>query len=104
MDCCAYLDRYVIVFGGASDTTSYSPELRSLLKKDRYYKNYYTPFILVYDTELDTWFRLPGRLPMPTNDIRVAIMGKKVYLLGGENIDPATSNTTPLSRIGQIIE
>lgn len=103
MDCCVYQDRYIIVVGGASDMAEFSSEMVSALKEDKYYQSYYCPFVLVYDTKLETWKRLPSKLPMPTNDIRAAIIGDKMYVLGGENIDPATSNTTPWLRIGQII-
>ena len=45
---------------------------------------------------------MPSVLPTPTNDIRVVLHKDKLYALGGENIEPATSNTTPWLRIGQI--
>jgi hypothetical protein len=41
-------------------------------------------------------------MPVPTNDIRVVLLGDRLYALGGENIEPATSNTTPWLRIGRI--
>jgi hypothetical protein len=41
-------------------------------------------------------------IPMPTNDIRVVLHKDTLYTLGGENIEPATSNTTPWLRIGRI--
>ena len=39
---------------------------------------------------------------MPTNDIRVVTDGNKLYAMGGENVEPATSNTTPWFRVGEI--
>jgi len=65
-------------------------------------ESYYSPFVLVYDTATDRWRRLPSVLPMPTNDIRLVIMGDALYALGGENVEPATSNTTDWLRIGEI--
>jgi len=45
---------------------------------------------------------MPSRLLRPTNDIRVVILGDKIYALGGENIERDTCNTTAWFRIGQI--
>lgn len=45
---------------------------------------------------------MPNVLPMPTNDIRVVSHEDTLYAPGGENIEPATSNTTPWLRIDQI--
>jgi N-acetylneuraminic acid mutarotase len=104
MDCCVYKDRYIIVAGGAGLVASYNDEMMKAYTKVREHKSYYTPFILVYDTELDQWRRLPSLLPVPTNDIRIVLLGNKLYALGGENIEPATSNTTPWFRIGEIVE
>jgi len=102
MDCCVYKDRYIIIVGGAAETADFSPEMHEQQQQDRYYKSYYCPFVMVYDTVADRWQRMPTRLPMPTNDIRVVITGNTLYAIGGENIEPATSNTTPWLRIGQI--
>ena len=104
MDCCVYKDRYIIVAGGAGLVASYNEEMMKAYTKVREHKSYYSPFILVYDTETDEWSRLPSLLPVPTNDIRIVLLGNKLYALGGENIEPATSNTTPWFRIGEIIE
>ena len=41
-------------------------------------------------------------LPVPTNDIRVVVLGGEIFALGGENIEPATSNTTAWLRVGRI--
>ncbi len=102
MDCCVYKDRYIIVVGGAVETADFSSEMLAQQQQDRFHKSYYCPFVVVYDTATDSWHRLPTRLPMPTNDIRVVIAGNTLYAIGGENIEPATSNTTPWLRVGQI--
>lgn len=104
MDSCVYNDRYIIVVGGYAAIDDYDEELMKQYKADRFHKSYYCPFVLVYDTKTDKWYLMPSLLPVPTNDIRVVIIGKKLYVLGGENIEPATSNTTPWLRIGEIIE
>jgi len=102
LDCCVYRDRYIIVVGGAAATSDYTTEMRGLAERDPLHQYYYCPFVLVYDTATDRWHRMPSLLPMPTNDIRVVILGDTLYALGGEHIDPSTSNTTPWLRIGQI--
>ena len=101
-DCCVYRDRYIIVVGGAPSAGDFSDEMKKIKQKDRFHKSYYTPFVLVYDTQTDQWQRLPSLLPMATNDIRVVILGDTLYAPGGENVEPATSNTTPWLRIGRI--
>jgi len=102
LDCCVYRDRYIIVTGGAAITEDFTPEMVSTWQSDPLYRSYYCPFVLVYDTLTDRWHRMPSRLLRPTNDIRVVLLGDKIYALGGENIEPDTSNTTAWMRIGQI--
>jgi hypothetical protein len=102
LDCCVYMDRYLIVMGGCAMTEDFSPEMTSIWHSDPLYESYYCPFVLVYDTLTDRWHRMPSRLLRPTNDIRVVVLGDKIYALGGENIERDTSNTTAWLRIGQI--
>lgn len=101
-DCCVYRDRYIVVAGGCPEFDDFTTEMREIREKDRFHKSYYSPFVIVYDTVADRWRRMPSVLPVPTNDIRVVIIGEKLYALGGENIEPATSNTTPWLRVGRI--
>jgi len=101
-DCTVYRDRYIIVVGGCAETEDFTPEMHTIQQRDRFYKSYYCPFVLVYDPAADRWHRMGSTLPMPTNDIRVVLLDGKLYALGGENIEPATSNTTPWLRIGTI--
>ncbi|MFV2065874.1 MAG: Kelch repeat-containing protein [Pirellulales bacterium] len=101
-DCCVYKDRYIIVAGGCAETADFTAEMRKIHEQDRFYKSYYCPFVLVYDTQADQWHRLPSRMPVPTNDIGVVLHEDTLYALGGENVEPATSNTTPWLRIGRI--
>lgn len=101
-DCCVFRDRYIIVVGGAPEVRDFSDEMKRIQERDRFFKSYYSPFVLVYDTEMDRWHRMASVLPVPTNDIRVVALGNKLYALGGENVEPATSNTTPWLRVGEI--
>lgn len=103
MDSFVYADRYVVIVGGCAEVEDYSEAMRVDWQRDRFHASYYCPFVLVYDSVVDVWARLPGRLPVPTNDIRVVRHGSMVYALGGENVEPATSNTTPWLRIGRIV-
>ncbi len=102
MDACVYGDRYIIVVGGAAETGDFTPKMSSKCENTERNESYYCPFVLVYDTKTDRWTVLPGLLPMPTNDIRVVLIGDKLYALGGENVESATSNTTAWLRIGTI--
>ena len=52
-DCCVLDDRYIVLIGGAADTSAYSPHMRKLREQDRFHKSYYNPFVLVYDTATD---------------------------------------------------
>ena len=76
--------------------------MKETYEKSECYCSYYCPFVLVYDTATGRWKVLPSPLPMPTNDIRVVLIGKRLYALGGEDIEPATSNTTARLRIGTV--
>ena len=102
-DCCVYADRYIILVGGAAEAADYSYQMREIIARDRFAASYYSPFVLVYDTQADEWRRLESVMPVATNDTRVVLTGTTLYALGGENIEPATSNTTPWLRIGQIV-
>jgi N-acetylneuraminic acid mutarotase len=104
MDCEVYDDRYIIVVGGAPDVDDFTEEMKAAYEKTDRYESYYCPFIMDYDVQDDSWRRLPSPLPVPTNDVRVVRIDKTLYVLGGENIEYATSNTTPWLRIGEIVE
>ena len=103
LDSCVYGDRYIIVVGGAAETDDYTEEMQAAHEGSERYASYYSPFVLVYDTVEDAWKVLPSLMPWPTNDVRVVLLGNKLYALGGENVEPATSNTTAWLRIGEIV-
>ena len=96
-------DLALIVIGGAPSTEDFTAEMRRQQQEDRFHESYYCPFVMVYDTTTDRWHRMPSVMPVPTNDIRVVIRQKRLYALGGENIEPATSNTTRFLRIGELV-
>jgi len=104
MDCCVHAERYIIVVGGAPSIEDFTPALREAYEATERYASYYCPFVLVYDTQTDAWRCLPSPMPTPTNDVRVVVIGKTLYALGGENIEPATSNTTAWLRIGEVVK
>lgn len=104
MDSCVYADRYIIVVGGWVAIADYDEELMQLYEGSPRHTSYYCPFVQVYDTQTDTWTRMPTLLPFSCNDIRVVLIGHTLYAVGGENIEPATSNTTPWLRIGEIVK
>ena len=103
LDCCTSADRFIIVVGGAHEDADSTPEMRAARRNDPSHTSNYCPLVFVCDTHRDTWQRLPRLLPQPTNDIRVVIHRKRLYALGGENIDPATSNATRFLRIGDLV-
>jgi N-acetylneuraminic acid mutarotase len=102
-DCCTFADRYIVVVGGAHEAADLTPEMRAAQQKDPLHASYYCPFVFLYDAHHDKWKHLPSLMPKPTNDIRAVVHRGRIYALGGENVDPATSNTTRWFRIGRII-
>lgn len=102
-DCCTFADRYIIVVGGAYEDADLTAEMRAAQREDPSYASYYCPFVFVYDAQRDKWQHLPSLMPKSTNDIRVVVHQGRIYAAGGENVDPATSNTTRWFRIGKII-
>ena len=100
-DCVVYEDRYAIIFGGAAD--GYSDELSRRKAQTKDHESYYSPFVLVYDTQQPSCRILPTPMPYPTNDVRAAVVGQTVLTFAGENIQKETSNTTRWVRIGKIV-
>jgi hypothetical protein len=95
-DAVTYRDRYIILLGGAA---FFSPEQEKRWPQE---KGYYNSVVLVFDTKTNTYHPMPSPMPHATNDIRAALIGDTIYALGGENIEPQTSNTTRWFRIGRI--
>ncbi len=42
-------------------------------------------------------------MPVATNDVPAVLIANRLYVISGENIEPAASNTTPWLRVGQIV-
>jgi len=99
-ECAVYQNRYVIILGGCC--YNYPEEYRERKAAIPSNENYYNPFVIVYDTQEPGYRVLPTPLLYPTNNIGAALVGDTVVAIGGENIDPATSNTTKYVRYGAI--
>lgn len=104
----AFADRYVILMGGVVRFSLLGQELcyqttkvdskRGLLLGE------YSDLVWVYDTQTGSYDLLPGRTPHGHNDLRACIKGNTIYVVGGENSDVTTSNTTNAFMIGEIEE
>ncbi len=93
-----YQDRYIIILGGCAGPARevFDSRLGRTVGE-------YNDVVWVYDLETDTYAALDERLPHGVNDLRAAIAGDTIYLLGGENVDQETSNTTNHFQIGTIV-
>lgn len=96
LDAVAYRDRYVVLLGGAAFMSD--EQKARWPQEDGHYSN----VVLVFDTQTRNYYPMPSPMPYATNDIRATIVGDHIFALGGENIEPATSNTTKWLRVGQI--
>lgn len=102
----AYADRYIILLGGAVRFSLFDQELLyqnvKVDPKRGVLVGEYSDLVWVYDTQTDSYDLLPERLPHGLNDIRACIKDNIIYVVGGENIDVTTSNTTNVFMIGEI--
>jgi len=90
-----YADRYVIIMGGAGHgQTTFTFEGEKI--------GGYNDKVLVYDTATDRYFILDEPMPAGLNDVKAAIIGDTIYVVGGESVDPRHSNTVNLLQIGKI--
>lgn len=90
-----YADRYVIIMGGSGHgQTTFTFEGEQI--------GGYNDQVLVYDTAADRYFVLDERMPAGLNDVKAAIIGDTIYVVGGESVDPRHSNTVNLLQIGKI--
>lgn len=104
----AYKDRYIISMGGVVRFPFCGQELvyqkikadpkRGILQGE------YSDLVWVYDTQTDTHELLEDRMPHGLNDLRACIKDNMIYVVGGENCDVTTSNTTNFFMIGKIEE
>ena len=91
----SYADRYVIIMGTAGQNqTTFMFEGRQI--------GGYSDEVIVYDTVTDQYSILEERIPAGLNDVKACIIGDTIYCVGGESVDPQTSNTVNLLQIGRI--
>jgi len=102
----AYADRYIVLMGGVARLPFCGQEIEVFtIRKDEkrgLLTGGYSDLVWVYDTRTDTFALLPERLPRGHNDMRACARFGVVYLVGGENADVSTSNTTDTFMIGHI--
>jgi len=94
-------ERYVAILGGAlqlEDGSIYHVEkfegLRNVTVGE------YSDRVWIYDVANDSYQELPSRMQHGANDIRACSINEAIYVVGGENIDKTTSNTTNIFQIG----
>jgi N-acetylneuraminic acid mutarotase len=103
----AYDDRYIVVTGGVVELPICGQEVRyhtMTADKRAGILGGYSDLVWIYDTVDDRWHLDPQRVPVGLNDVHGCIDGNMIYLVGGENVDPTTSNTTDTVVIGTISE
>ncbi|MBI3920106.1 MAG: hypothetical protein HY318_01715 [Armatimonadetes bacterium] len=104
----AFADRYIILMGGVVRFSLLGQELQyQTMKVDSkrgVLLGEYSDLVWVYDTQTDSYDLLAGRMPHGHNDLRACIKKDTIYVVGGENCDATTSNTTNTLMIGEIDE
>ncbi len=101
----AFGDRYVVVMGGVVELPVHGQYVRyHTVQADKRagVTGGYSDLAWVYDTETDDWHLLPERLPFGMNDVHGCVLGNAIYLVGGENVDPTTSNTSNRVAMGEV--
>ena len=101
----AHAERYVILMGGVvrlplcGQTIAYHT-----VKADERagITGEYSDLAWVYDTETGETELLPERMPHGLNDMCACIHGDTIYVVGGENRDTTTSNTSNAVMIGTV--
>jgi N-acetylneuraminic acid mutarotase len=103
-----YNDRYIISMGGVARLPFRRQEIVyqkvKVDSKRGVLQGEYSDLVWVYDTRTDTHELLEERMPHGLNDLRACIKGSRIYVVGGENCDVTTSNTTNFLMIGDIEE
>ncbi|HNZ38880.1 MAG TPA: kelch repeat-containing protein, partial [Candidatus Latescibacteria bacterium] len=99
-------DRYVVLIGGVFRQETCGQMLAmngvKLLDKRKALTGEYSDLVWVYDTVTDTFTLMEERSPHGLNDIHACVVGNTIFTVGGENVDPATSNTTDYVMLGKI--
>ena len=104
----AYKDRYIVSMGGVVRFPFQGQELVyqrvNVDPKRGVLQGEYSDLVWVYDTQTNTHELLEERMPHGLNDLRACIRDNRIYVVGGENCDVTTSNTTNFFMIGEIEE
>lgn len=98
-------DRHILITGGAIPSSKTGGDGTLIYRDDPkrgVRVGWYNEDIIVYNARKNSYQRAAGQLPMGVHDIRAAILGNTVYAVGGENVDPSTSNTCSAVRIGTV--
>jgi len=62
----------------------------------------YSDLVFAYNIGTNSYQILEDRLPVGNADIRATIIGNRIYIAGGETVDPALSNTSNAFIVGTI--
>ena len=99
-------DRYVVLIGGVFRRETCGQMLAisgvRLLEKRKVLTGEYSDLVWVYDTITDTFTLMEERAPHGLNDVHACTVGDTIFAVGGENVDPSTSNTTDYVMLGKI--
>jgi N-acetylneuraminic acid mutarotase len=93
-----YQDRYVLILGGYAGGKRDVFDARLGRQVGEY-----NDVVWAYDVETNTYTALDERLPHGVNDLRAALVNDTLYAVGGENVDPPTSNTTDHLQVGRMM-
>ncbi len=95
----SYQDRYIIILGGGSRSDPGFPPM----KIPGGPIGQLSPFVIVYDTNLDEYWQLKETMPVGVATQGSVLIGDTIYVIGGETRDPPTSNCSNKLQIGKIV-
>jgi len=102
--CVVLGDRYIALMGGVVEDVGGGHREMSVLvdPKRKLVLGQYSTSVLLYDTVTRTYAWSTTPMPRGHNDIRAAVLGGKIFVVGGENADVTLSNTTSDVLIAEI--
>ena len=98
-------DRYVALVGGAvpDPVNPGTCQVRFAPEDERGVRvGWYNEKAFVFDTSTYRYEVIEDPLPWPAHDIRATTVDQNIVAVGGENVDPTTSNTCSKVRIGKV--